>query len=176
MAFRGIANKKQNKNFNKAKSQVGKAVGGLLGTPFDPQTQNNNSQSGINDKYLEQAKNILQPEYERQKEQVLGNLSHQQVNRGFYGQAPGDAIRQQTAADLSSQYQSNLAQQAQQIRQNAFNRQMQKKRFNWQKKNARRQREAEKDSNMWGTIGTIAGGFLGGPAGSAIGGAIANWF
>lgn len=167
---------------------------------------NNNSEKGQNnidnynidtmnyEKAMRQAKDMMQPQYEQQREQVLGNLSRQQAQRGFYGQATGDAIQQSTLADMSNQYMGNLAQQAQQIRQQNFNRQMQqnqfdwnrqqanrqfefqKKKFNWQKQNARRQREQEQESNFWGTVGGIVGGFLGGPAGKAIGNEVVSWF
>ena len=77
------------------------------------------------DEALRQARGILDPQFNRAKENTLGNLAQEQIGRGFYGQAPGDAITQQAVADLSAQYLGTLSQSAQGIMQNDFSKQMQ---------------------------------------------------
>jgi hypothetical protein len=181
---------------------VGSAVSSILGKNggrndnlFSLNNNNNNDYNNIEmmdyDTAMRQAREMLDPQFQRAKEETLGNLATEQVSKGFYGQAPGDAITQGAVADLTGQYQGQLAGQAQNIRQQDFARNLQQsqnalrqKQFSWQKnyqqqqldlqeqqlRQARKQGEAEQESGFWGTIGGIAGSFLGGPAGGAIGG------
>jgi hypothetical protein len=143
----------------------GYGMGGL-GSALDtlnPQKKKNNN--GIDymdyDEAYSQAEKILQPKFNQQ----MQNLSNQQINRGFYGQMPGDVMQQ----ELAGQQEAQIANQALNLQQQDFNRQLKQAQFNWRRNQAKKQRQQQQSSNFWGTIGTIAGGFLGGPAGGVIG-------
>ncbi|MFW6122250.1 MAG: hypothetical protein ACOC80_15310, partial [Petrotogales bacterium] len=109
------------------------------------------------EKAYKQAEDVLQPEFEQQQQ----DLSKQQVNRGFYGQMPGDVMQQ----ELAGQQESQLAQQATDIQQQDWQRNMQE----YEAEMGQYQQEEQEKSNFWGTVGGIAGSFLGGPGGGAVG-------
>jgi len=99
-----------------------------------------------------QAEEMLSPKFDQQRQQ----LSRDQRQRGFYGQMPGDVMEQQ----LASQQTAQTGQFAQDLIQQDFQMQMQ---------------EEEAGGGFWEAVGGIAGGFLGGPGGAAIGSGIADW-
>ena len=57
---------------------------------------------------LGEAEAILGPQYQRAREQTMSEVDRNMVSRGFYGQAPGDAIRASTLTDLDTAYQAAL--------------------------------------------------------------------
>ncbi len=57
---------------------------------------------------LKEAEAILGPQYQRAREQTMSEVDRNMVSRGFYGQAPGDAIRASTLTDLDTAYQAAL--------------------------------------------------------------------
>src|SRR5690606_10906552 len=57
---------------------------------------------------LMEAEAILGPQYQRAREQTMSEVDRNMVSRGFYGQAPGDAIRASTLTDLDMAYQAAL--------------------------------------------------------------------
>src|SRR5690554_2688585 len=57
---------------------------------------------------LREAEAILGPQYQRAREQTMSEVDRNIVSRGFYGQAPGDAIRASTLTDLDMAYQAAL--------------------------------------------------------------------
>src|SRR5690606_4435189 len=57
---------------------------------------------------LMEAEAILGPQYQRAREQTMSEVDRNMVSRGFYGQAPGDAIRARTLTDLDMAYQAAL--------------------------------------------------------------------
>jgi len=105
------------------------------------------------DEAFDQAEQILGPRFEQQRQ----DLSRQQRQRGFYGQMPGDVMEQQ----LASQQTAQTGQFAHDLRQQDWQMQM--------------QQEELGGDGFWGTVGGIAGGFLGGPGGAAVGQGIADW-
>lgn len=109
-----------------------------------------------------QAEEMLTPQYERQ----MDNLRNQQIQRGFYGQMPGDVMQQQ----LASQQVAQTGQMATDLQHQDWQRQMQQQEFDFMQQ----QYEDEQDRQFWSTIGGIAGAgigaFVGNPyAGYAIG-------
>ena len=57
---------------------------------------------------LGEAEAILGPQYQRARKQTMSEVDKNMVSRGFYGQAPGDAIRASTLTDLDMAYQAAL--------------------------------------------------------------------
>jgi len=129
---------------------------------------------------LRQARNILQPQFEKAREETLGNLSHEQVSRGFYGQAPADYVQQSAMADLTNQYMGTLASQAQNIQQSDFARKLQQAQFEanleqqeWEREQVEYQQEEQENQDLLGSVGTGAAvGANFGPWGAVIGGGL----
>lgn len=120
---------------------------------------------------VNQAREYMQPEYENQLEETMGDLQTEQLSRGFYGQAPGDYIQSSVATDMSSEYQANLAREAQNIINQDFGRQMAESQFEFSQYQYENEEEQEQGQNALDSI--IAGASIGasfGPWGAAIGG------
>lgn len=63
---------------------------------------------------LRQAQGMVNPLYDQQLEQALKNIDYQNMQRGFYGQLPGDVLRGARALDVErarAGQTTNLAQQ-----------------------------------------------------------------
>jgi len=114
------------------------------------------------------AEEMLEPRYQENREQVMSDINNNLVSRGFYGQAPGDAMRAETMGDMQSQYESQLVKTAMDIQNQNFN-------MDYKQYQANLQNE-QQQPNLMGTAGKILGGFMAGPGGSAIGQAFAQNF
>ena len=123
---------------------------------------------------LREAEAILGPQYQRAREQTMSEVDRNIVSRGFYGQAPGDAIRASTLTDLDMAYQAALGNYATNIMDRRAQMELQKYMFDKEMKEQRKQSEDRKKSSIWSGLGMALGGFLGGPAGAAIGTGIGN--
>lgn len=124
---------------------------------------------------MKQARNALNPGYQQQLDETLGKINTQNVQRGFYGQATGDQIKQNAAANLAAQHNANVAKQALNVRRSDWNRKMgkYKAKMNKYRQNMKEyQQESQgllENPQFWSTVGSITGAFLGGPAGATIG-------
>lgn len=123
---------------------------------------------------LEEAEAILGPQYQRAREQTMSEVDRNMVSRGFYGQAPGDAIRASTLTDLDMAYQAALGNYATNIMDRRAQMDLQKYMFDKEMEEQRKQSEDRKKSSFWSGLGGVVGGIFGGPAGSAIGSAAGN--
>ena len=108
---------------------------------------------------MKQAESVLQPQYGKNREQVLSDIDNNLVNRGFYGQAPGDAMKSETMGDMASNYQSQKNRYAQNLRNNQYNQDFQIYQSELQQSN--------QPDPFWQTVGSVAGSFMGGQGGSA---------
>ena len=169
---------------------LGKTFGSLVDRMFGGGTTSSSSSSiwgdlgNIAGKYesaLGEAEAILGPQYQRAREQTMSEVDRNMVSRGFYGQAPGDAIRASTLTDLDTAYQSALGNYATNIMDRRTQLELQKEQMELQKymfdKEMEEQRKQSKDrkkSGLLSGIGGVVGGIFGGPAGSAIGSAAGN--
>lgn len=118
---------------------------------------------------LMEAEAILGPQYQRAREQTMSEVDRNMVSRGFYGQAPGDAIRASTLTDLDMAYQAALGNYATNIMDRRAQMELQKYMFDKEMQEQRQQSKDKKSSSIWTGIGTALGGLFGGPAGAAIG-------
>src|SRR5690554_6765064 len=123
---------------------------------------------------LKEAEAILGPQYQRAREQTMSEVDRNIVSRGFYGQAPGDAIRASTLTDLDMAYQAALGNYATNIMDRRAQMELQKYMFDKEMEEQRKQSEDRKRSSFWSGLGGVIGGIFGGPAGSAIGTAAGN--
>ena len=118
---------------------------------------------------LMEAEAILGPQYQRAREQTMSEVDRNMVSRGFYGQAPGDAIRASTLTDLDMAYQAALGNYATNIMDRRAQMELQKYMFEKEMEEQRKQSKDRKKSSFWSGLGTALGGLFGGPAGAAIG-------
>jgi len=109
---------------------------------------------------LKQAEEAMRPQYEKSRERVLSDIDRSLISRGFYGQAPGDAFKARTMADMESDFQGQLAQAATNLQNSQY---MQ----DYQTYQTQLQYGNQVDP-FWQMIGSIAGGFAGGPGGVAL--------
>lgn len=123
---------------------------------------------------LREAEAILGPQYQRAREQTMSEVDRNIVSRGFYGQAPGDAIRASTLTDLDMAYQAALGNYATNIMDRRAQMELQKYMFDKEMQEQRKQSEDRKKSSFWSGLGGVVGGIFGGPAGAAIGTAAGN--
>lgn len=123
---------------------------------------------------LMEAEAILGPQYQRAREQTMSEVDRNIVSRGFYGQAPGDAIRARTLTDLDMAYQAALGNYATNIMDRRAQMELQKYMFDKEMGEQRKQSEDRKKSSFWSGLGGVVGGIFGGPAGAAIGTGIGN--
>ncbi len=82
---------------------------------------------------LMEAEAILGPQYQRAREQTMSEVDRNMVSRGFYGQAPGDAIRASTLTDLDMAYQAALGNYATNIMDRRAQMDLQKEQMDLQK-------------------------------------------
>jgi len=130
---------------------------------------------------LGQAEDILQPQYQESKEKTLDQLSNAMIDTGFYGQAPGDAIKAETMADMESDYQSQLSQYATNLQDRRYNQDYQAYKTNWQMQQQNRAYQNQQQQQTFGNIGT--GAAIGQQIGEGFGesgwgtglGALAGW-
>lgn len=123
---------------------------------------------------LREAEAILGPQYQRAREQTMSEVDRNIVSRGFYGQAPGDAIRASTLTDLDMAYQAALGNYATNIMDRRAQMELQKYMFDKEMQEQRKQSQDRKKSSFWSGLGGVVGGIFGGPAGAAIGTAAGN--
>lgn len=143
---------------------IGGAIGGGIGGLIDSSFSGNNSKpkqpSRMDyDTALGQARDILTPQYERSRDNTMNKINNNLVSRGFYGQAPGDALRANAMVDMENNFQGQLANYATNMQDNRFNQDMQNYQMQMQEYNT--------PDPFWSGIGSIAGSFLGGPGGEA---------
>jgi len=121
---------------------------------------------------LSQAKDVLTPQYNRARERTLGDVDNNLINRGFYGQAPGDTMKAGVMTDMESDFQGQLAQYATNLQNQDFTQGYQAYRAAMDDYRY----EDQKSGQFWTGVGNIAGNFLSGPGGAAIIGQLGDWF
>jgi hypothetical protein len=109
---------------------------------------------------LQQARKTLTPQYEESREDVMGQIDNNLINRGFYGQAPGDAMKADTMADMQSDFQSQLQRYAQNLQNQQYADDYQTYQTNLQQYN--------QPDPFWQGIGGLAGQFMAGPGGESV--------
>ena len=109
---------------------------------------------------LREAEAILGPQYQRAREQTMSEVDRNIVSRGFYGQAPGDAIRASTLTDLDMAYQAALGNYATNIMDRRAQMELQKYMFDKEMQEQRQQSEDRKKSSFWSALGSVAGNIL----------------
>lgn len=119
------------------------------------------------DQALKQAEDALQPQYEKSKEKTMSNVNNNLINRGFYGQAPGDALRANTMADMEADYRGQVANYANNLQNERYTQDYQTYQTNLQ--------QANQPDPFWQGIGSIAGSFMGGPGGEAVANKAMDW-
>lgn len=67
------------------------------------------------DQAVQQAQDVINPLYDRQLEQTLKNIDYQNMQRGFYGQLPGDVLKTTRAAETERNRIGQIANLAQQL-------------------------------------------------------------
>ena len=148
-------------------------LGSVLGNNSKKSSSSSNSSSGYQLSYkdaLSQAEDVLKPQYEESKENTLNQLDNNMINTGFYGQAPGDAIKADTMADMETDFQSQLSQYATELQDRQFKK-------NYQEYQLQNQQQEQ----TFGNIGT--GAAIGQQIGEGFGesgwgtgiGALAGW-
>ena len=115
-----------------------------------------------------QAESVLTPQFERHQSNVMGQIDNNLIGRGFYGQAPGDAMKAGVMTDMSRDFQSQLANYATNLQNQQFGQDYQTYQLNLRNQ----EREQDRSNNFWGGVGSIAGSFLGGAGGEAL---LTNW-
>lgn len=78
---------------------------------------------------LSQSETVLNPLYQEQMDTTLKELANANKRRGFYGQAPGDLLMQERAAEVEKARLGAIGQMASQLQQAAQARRDQMKQF-----------------------------------------------
>src|SRR5690606_12988256 len=104
---------------------------------------------------LMEAEAILGPQYQRAREQTMSEVDRNIVSRGFYGQAPGDAIRASTLTDLDMAYQAALGNYATNIMDRRAQMELQKYMFEKEMEEQRKQSKDRKKSGLLSGIGGV---------------------
>lgn len=107
-----------------------------------------------------QAQDVLTPQYQASREGVIEDIDTNLISRGFYGQAPGDAMKASTMADMENDFQSQLAQYATNLQNNQYAQDYQTYQLDLQ--------QQQNDDSFWNTVGSLAGSFLGGAGGESL--------
>lgn len=157
--------------FSSISNSIWGDLGNIAGKMFG-QMSGSLSDNPEREKYesaLREAEAILGPQYQRAREQTMSEVDRNIVSRGFYGQAPGDAIRASTLTDLDMAYQAALGNYATNIMDRRAQMELQKYMFEKEMEEQRKQSKDKKSSAIWTAVGTALGGLFGGPAGAAIG-------
>ena len=137
------------------------ALGGaLLGSRSSRSSQPSAPERMSYEDAYSQAEDVLTPQFESNREQVLTDVDKNLISRGFYGQAPGDYMKSGVMGDMQSQFEGQKSQYAQNLRQNEYAQDYQVYQHQLQQYN-------EPDP-FWSTIGSIAGSFMGGQGGEAL--------
>lgn len=113
---------------------------------------------------LKEAEDALKQPYLDNKNQVIDDINRNMVSKGFYGQAPGDYLKQDAMTDMENDYQTQKSRYATNLRNTDYAEQYQQYQHELQ--------QANQPDPFWNTIGTMAGSFIGSPGGSNM---IANW-
>lgn len=123
---------------------IGTIGAGILGNAMkdDPEPPKKMSY----DKALNQAEDALQQPYQENREKVLDDINRNMISSGFYGQAPGDYLKQDAMTDMENDYQTQKSRYAQNLRNTNY-------REGWQKY----QNELQQREKKFGNIGTGAG-------------------
>lgn len=106
-----------------------------------------------------QALAALEPGYNNNVSKTMQNVDNNLMNRGFYGQAAGDALKLDTRADLYNDFQGRVANYANNLQNNQFSQDMQTYQYELQ--------NDKEDNQFWNSLGSMAGQFMGGPGGEA---------
>jgi hypothetical protein len=116
------------------------------------------------DEALKQAEDALRQPYQDNREQVISDINRNMVSKGFYGQAPGDYLKQDAMTDMENDYQTQKSRYAQNLRNSNYAEAYQQYTHELQQYN--------QPDPFWSMLGTMSGSFLGSPGGSNM---IANW-
>lgn len=116
------------------------------------------------DEALKQAEDALRQPYQDNREQVINDINRNMVSKGFYGQAPGDYLKQDAMTDMENDYQTQKSRYAQNLRNSNYAEAYQQYTHELQQYN--------QPDPFWSMLGTMSGSFLGSPGGSNM---VANW-
>jgi len=116
------------------------------------------------DEALKQAEDALRQPYQDNREQVISDINRNMVSKGFYGQAPGDYLKQDAMTDMENDYQTQKSRYAQNLRNSNYAEAYQQYTHELQQYN--------QPDPFWSMLGTMSGSFLGSPGGSNM---VANW-
>jgi hypothetical protein len=116
------------------------------------------------DEALKQAEDALRQPFQDNREQVINDINRNMVSKGFYGQAPGDYLKQDAMTDMENDYQTQKSRYAQNLRNSNYAEAYQQYTHELQQYN--------QPDPFWSMLGTMSGSFLGSPGGSNM---IANW-
>lgn len=121
------------------------------------------------DQALKQATDILTPQYEKSRKDVMSRINNNLISRGFYGQAPGDALRAKTMGNMETDFTGQLANYATNLQNNRYTQDYQSYLTQLDQYN--------QPDPFWGGIGGLAGQFMAGPGGKSLFDyAAKNWF
>lgn len=118
------------------------------------------------DEAYEQAEDALGNQYRDNRQKVLDDINRNMISSGFYGQAPGDYLKQDAMTDMERDYEAQKSRYAQNLRNS-----------NYAEAYQQYQHELQQDNRQFGNIGMGAalgknlatGTALGGGWGSALG-------
>lgn len=139
------------------------AVGGALVNNLFSSNKSSNSSKPKRMSYEDaysQAQDVLTPQYEKNREKTLGQVDNNLINRGFYGQAPGDSLKAGVMTDMENDFQGQLANYATNLQNQQYDQDYQTYQLGLQ--------EQQRDDDFWSGIGNIAGSFLGGSGGESL--------
>jgi len=154
---------------------VGASIGGSLGGMADsgPEAPEMINYSGAK----AQARDRLSNDFNKTMSNTMDRIDNQNVSRGFYGQAAGDALKQEAKGQMQADYQQNLANLASNIQQRKFNNDMKTYQLEQQEYAAGQQGMGQMIGGIaqnadWGQAGDMLseidwGGIFGGSGGSS---------
>ena len=113
---------------------------------------------------LKQAEKAMKPQYEKARARTLSDVDRNLISRGFYGQAPGDAFKARTMADMESDYQGQLSSAATNLQNQQYMQDYQVYQTELQQRN----QQGQQMDPMWQMLGYLGGSFLGGSGGDSL--------
>lgn len=79
-------------------------VSNFIGALFNPRPKTPQPPPGLSyEEATTRAQTVLAPVFERMMQETLADVSRHNISRGFYGQAPGDALAERMARDVAGQ-------------------------------------------------------------------------
>jgi len=105
-------------------ASVGGALGGMVGGGPEVPEAGEAPEMMDYSTAASQSKQMLQHDYRDNVKKTTEQIDKNTINRGFYGQAAGDALKQDAKNQMQADYQQNIANLATDIQQRNFNNDM----------------------------------------------------